>query len=135
VNDWLADGVRAGQEQAQIDILGQRKVDTNGVEEGGEGRVVRLSRPIEMSELEARIKKHLKLSQSKSANTLYIFFSPNFQSTQTSLVVQVGYSDRSSKLIQSVAMCAGSGGAMLLGRDADVYFTGEMSHVRFESQF
>jgi hypothetical protein len=27
-------------------------------------------------------------------------------------------------------MCAGSGGAMLLGRDADVYFTGEMSHVR-----
>jgi putative NIF3 family GTP cyclohydrolase 1 type 2 len=66
VNDWLADGVRAGQEQVQIDILGQRKVDTNGVEEGGEGRVVRLNHPIEMSELEARIKKHLKLSQSKS---------------------------------------------------------------------
>jgi len=61
----LADGVRAGQEQAQIDILGQRKVDTNGVEEGGEGRVVRLSRPIEMSELEARIKKHQISNQLK----------------------------------------------------------------------
>jgi hypothetical protein len=32
--------------------------------------------------------------------------------------------------IQSVAICAGSGGSMLLGVDADVYFTGEMSHVR-----
>lgn len=40
-------------------------MDANGVEEGGEGRVVRLNQPIEMSELEARIKKHLKLSQSK----------------------------------------------------------------------
>jgi NIF3 (NGG1p interacting factor 3) len=32
--------------------------------------------------------------------------------------------------IQSVAICAGSGGSMLLGVDADAYFTGEMSHVR-----
>lgn len=44
-------------------------------------------------------------------------------------VVQVGYPAVSSKSIQSVAICAGSGGSMLLGRDADVYFTGEMSHV------
>ena len=28
-----------------------------------------------------------------------------------------------------MAICAGSGGSMLLGVDADVYFTGEMSHV------
>jgi hypothetical protein len=28
-----------------------------------------------------------------------------------------------------VAICAGSGGSLLLGVDADVYFTGEMSHV------
>jgi hypothetical protein len=62
----LAEGVRAGQERVDVDILGQRKVDTNGVEEGGEGRVVKLSQPIEMSELEVRIKKHLKLSQSES---------------------------------------------------------------------
>ena len=33
--------------------------------------------------------------------------------------------------IHTVAICAGSGGSMLLGRDADVYFTGEMTHVRF----
>ncbi|KAH9176872.1 GTP cyclohydrolase 1 type 2/Nif3 [Lactarius sanguifluus] len=30
--------------------------------------------------------------------------------------------------VQSIAICAGSGGSMLLGVDADVYFTGEMSH-------
>ena len=32
--------------------------------------------------------------------------------------------------VRSVAICAGSGGSVLLGVDADVYFTGEMSHVR-----
>jgi putative NIF3 family GTP cyclohydrolase 1 type 2 len=32
--------------------------------------------------------------------------------------------------VQSIAICAGSGGSMLLGVDADVYLTGEMSHVR-----
>ena len=31
-------------------------------------------------------------------------------------------------MVSTVAICAGSGGSMLLGVDADVYFTGEMSH-------
>jgi len=105
VNDWLAEGIIAGKEQNEVDILGQRKIDSAGVEEGGEGRVVRFSRPIEMKELVTRIKRHLKLSQ-----------------------IQVGYPTSPSKFIQSVAICAGSGGSMLLGQDADVYFTGEMSH-------
>ena len=30
--------------------------------------------------------------------------------------------------MSTIAICAGSGGSMLLGVDADVYFTGEMSH-------
>ena len=34
-----------------------------------------------------------------------------------------------SEKVTSVAICAGSGGSMLLGVDADVYLTGEMSHV------
>ena len=32
--------------------------------------------------------------------------------------------------VRTVAICAGSGGSVLSGVDADVYFTGEMSHVR-----
>ena len=31
-------------------------------------------------------------------------------------------------MVSTVAICAGSGGSLLLGVDADVYFTGEMSH-------
>ncbi|KAK0219586.1 hypothetical protein EDD85DRAFT_780476 [Armillaria nabsnona] len=30
--------------------------------------------------------------------------------------------------VRTIAICAGSGGSMLVGRDADVYLTGEMSH-------
>lgn len=33
--------------------------------------------------------------------------------------------------VRTVAICAGSGGSVLDGVDADVYLTGEMSHVRF----
>jgi putative NIF3 family GTP cyclohydrolase 1 type 2 len=80
VNDWLAEGIIAGKEQNEVDILGQRKIDSAGVEEGGEGRVVRFSRPIEMKELVTRIKRHLKLSQSEPG----IFFSPS-RSTQRHL--------------------------------------------------
>lgn len=49
------------------------------------------------------------------------------------LEVQVAYpyADKSrSMAVRTVAICAGSGGSMLLGREADVYLTGEMMHVR-----
>jgi hypothetical protein len=39
----------------------------------------------------------------------------------------------SEKPIKSVAICAGAGGTLLSGVDADVYFTGEMQHVRSDS--
>jgi hypothetical protein len=56
-------------------------------------------------------------------------------------LVEVGYAEQesqgrssastqsSSSLVRSIVICAGSGGSMLLGKQADVYFTGEMSHV------
>ncbi|KAF7966113.1 hypothetical protein HWV62_33881 [Athelia sp. TMB] len=49
-------------------------------------------------------------------------------------MIQVGYpvasarTSTSEMAVQTVAICAGSGGDMLLGHEADVYFTGEMSH-------
>lgn len=46
--------------------------------------------------------------------------------------VQVGYpaNDESrSSPIRTIAICVGSGGSMLGGKQADVYLTGEMSHV------
>ncbi len=35
-----------------------------------------------------------------------------------------------STKINSIAICAGSGGSIFKGVDADLYLTGEMSHVR-----
>lgn len=44
--------------------------------------------------------------------------------------VQVAYakSERERAIVSTIAICAGSGGSVLLGVEADVYFTGEMSH-------
>ena len=46
--------------------------------------------------------------------------------------VHVAYAkpEKEHKMISTIGICAGSGGSMLLGVDADVYFTGEMAHVR-----
>lgn len=52
--------------------------------------------------------------------------------------VQVGYpadQDGRPSTIRSIAICAGSGGSMLAGQDADLYLTGEMSHVRVIPNF
>ncbi|KAG6873073.1 hypothetical protein C0995_003381 [Termitomyces sp. Mi166 len=108
INDWLANGILHGKENGSISSLVGDKVSPNGAVEGGEGRLVTLHSAISMSTLESRIKEHLKLSQ-----------------------IQVGYatsSDAQSTPIRTVAICAGSGGSMLAGKEADVYFTGEMSH-------
>lgn len=46
--------------------------------------------------------------------------------------VEVAYAVGSQGLesnIKSIAVCAGSGGSVIIGKAADVYLTGEMSHV------
>ncbi|KAF9458036.1 GTP cyclohydrolase 1 type 2/Nif3 [Collybia nuda] len=105
VNDWLAEGVLGGGKDGAIQSLVGEKVSPTGASEGGEGRLVTLNTPIGLGVLESRIKTHLKLSQ-----------------------IQVGYAESHLSPIRTIAICAGSGGAMLSGKQADVYFTGEMSH-------
>lgn len=100
INDWLADGVMGPQKDtAKVNILGEIKG-----EEGGAGRIVTLDEPVPIEELVQRVKKHLSLSQ-----------------------VDVGR-PLAQKPIKTIALCAGSGGSLLSGVDADVYFTGEMQH-------
>lgn len=71
VNDWLAvdvvgDGDLGGEGgNGEVSVLGDEKVSKGGVVEGGEGRLVRLAKPIMMGELEDRIKRHLNLAQSE----------------------------------------------------------------------
>jgi dinuclear metal center YbgI/SA1388 family protein len=100
INDWLAEGVMGPQKAtAKVNILGEIKGEA-----GGAGRIVTLDEPIPIEELVQRVKKHLSLSQ-----------------------VDVGR-PLAQKSIKSVAICAGAGGTLLSGVDADVYFTGEMQH-------
>lgn len=100
INDWLADGVMGPQKAtAKIDILGEPKGEA-----GGAGRIVTLDEPIPIEELVQRVKKHLSLSQVDVGRPLV------------------------QKPIKTIAVCAGSGGSLFSGVDADVYFTGEMQH-------
>lgn len=106
VNDWLADGVLSCGE-GRVSSLVKDKLDSSGEVEGGEGRLVALKAPVEMETLLKNIKKHLRLSQVQVAGT---------------------NSFREAALVRTIAICAGSGGSMLAGKEADVYLTGEMSH-------
>lgn len=102
INDWLADGVMGPQKAtAKVNILGEIKGEA-----GGAGRIVTLDEPIPIEELVQRVKKHLSLSQVDVGRPLA----------------------QKKKSIRSVAICAGAGGTLLSGVDADVYFTGEMQH-------
>lgn len=101
INDWLADGVRAGG-PAEVRYIGEAFG-----EEGGQGRLVTFAEPVSMQDLQARVKKHLGLQH-----------------------LQVAYpaGQGAGTTVSTVAICAGSGGSMFAGLQADVYFTGEMSH-------
>lgn len=100
INDWLADGVMGPQKAtAKVGILGEPKGEA-----GGAGRIVTLDEPIPIEELVQRVKKHLSLSQVDVGRPLV------------------------QKPIKTIAVCAGSGGSLFSGVDADVYFTGEMQH-------
>ncbi|KAJ7190980.1 NGG1 interacting factor 3-like protein [Mycena pura] len=75
---------------------------------GGDGRRVEFAEPMEMAELEGRVKRGLGLS-----------------------TIQVGYSSaRQDRQVRSVAICAGAGASMFSAykEPTDVFFTGEMQH-------
>lgn len=118
INDWLAQGLLSGAKDGVIEPLAGQKLNATGDSEGAEGRLVTLNQPIDMRELERRIKAHLKLTH------LQVGYAEQVEEP-----VEAGQ-DRSSSpwSVRTIAICAGSGGSMLLGTKADVYFTGEMSH-------
>ncbi|KAJ7598830.1 NGG1p interacting factor 3 [Mycena floridula] len=106
VNDWLVEGVISKTSATKGTVTGLTEIE--GAEgKGTSGRLATFEAPITMSVLEKRIKQHLGLSQ-----------------------IQVAYasSERQAASVQTVAICAGSGGSVFAGKPADVYFTGEMPH-------
>ncbi|KAF9511062.1 hypothetical protein BS47DRAFT_1299463 [Hydnum rufescens UP504] len=103
VNDWLAGGV-LGDASGEVSILGEEKEGGAGV-----GRLVSLSQREGIDSVAQRIKQFLKLDRVASPDL------PSLSNDDAS--------------VATVALCAGSGGSVLNGVDADVYFTGEMAHV------
>jgi dinuclear metal center YbgI/SA1388 family protein len=103
VNDWLAQGLGEG---ACEPILPFVESDSGEVEvQAGQGRLVRLHRPVTLSTLIRRIKAHLRLKK-----------------------VRVAVAGSRNPVVSSVALCAGAGGSVLDGVEADAYLTGEMRH-------
>ena len=103
VNDWLAQGLGEG-DSAPIIPFAQPGFETAEVATG-QGRLVRLRKPVTLSTLVRRVKSHLGLKKLRVAKVR-----------------------RGNPLVSSVALCAGAGGSVLGGVEADVYLTGEMRH-------
>lgn len=126
ITDWLADAIVGDDPEAGSvkPLIGGATTDDT-IDDGAAGRLVTLNSPMMIDVLVKRIKSHLKLSQSEYE---YISHHVASHSTFPMAPVQVGYASRSSP-VKRIAICAGSGGSMLSGKQADAYFTGEMSHV------
>lgn len=95
VNDWLADGVGDGEISVLQPVAGT---------DAGQGRRVVLNRPVQLSTLVRRIRRHLGLQSVRAA------------------------SPPAAGPVSSIAVCAGAGTDVFQGIEADCYVTGEMSH-------
>ncbi|XP_055472543.1 NIF3-like protein 1 [Psammomys obesus] len=73
----------------------------------GMGRLCTLDTSVSLATMIKRIKRHLKLSHLRLA---------------------LGVGKTLESPVNTVALCAGSGGSILQGVEADLYLTGEMSH-------
>ena len=105
VNDWLCSGLGKGSVRAIQPCINPKSQSNHEV---GQGRVLKLSRPISPKLLIQRIKHHL-------ANK-YLH------------VTMLGTTAQKF-LIQTIAICAGAGGPLVSSvSEADAYFTGEMRH-------
>ncbi|XP_006004863.1 NIF3-like protein 1 isoform X1 [Latimeria chalumnae] len=73
----------------------------------GMGRLCQLKEPVSIATVVERIKNHLKLNHVRLA---------------------LGSGKTLDSVLKTAAVCAGSGGSVLQGIEADLYLTGEMSH-------
>ncbi|MEQ8768333.1 MAG: Nif3-like dinuclear metal center hexameric protein [Planctomycetota bacterium] len=95
------------------DVLGEGRsydvfvLDRRAELDRGQGRLAVLPQPMAIEDLVTVIKRQLGLEKIRCA------IAPNHREGQS---------------IRSVALCAGAGGSVLMGADADLYWTGEMRH-------
>lgn len=106
VNDWLVDGIS----DAGANLQSKKVIEENpeGVPEVGMGRLIELKNPISLKQAVEKVKNSLGLKYIQIATK------------------SIDAIDAPS--IKTVAICAGSGGGVFKGVEADLYYTGEMSH-------
>ncbi|KAF8461108.1 GTP cyclohydrolase 1 type 2/Nif3 [Kalaharituber pfeilii] len=107
VNDWLTDGISGGKEnEISREVLIPVEV-VEGFASAGMGRMVTLKEPSSLGSLVERVKAYLGMKH---------------------LMVAEAARHKNTTSIRRIGVCAGSGGSMFKGLDADLYFTGELSH-------
>lgn len=103
VNDFLAEGVSKGSK-----VIEKVPIEAHETEQDcGMGRIVTLESPITIEEAVTRIKLSLGLKY---------------------LSVALANGNDKYHKIKTIAICAGSGGSVFKGVQADLYYTGELSH-------
>lgn len=88
--------------------------------DSGQGRLVSLDSPCSVRELIGRIKSHLHLRQ------LRVAFPASSSSSGSSS--SPSSADPDTRLVRTIAICAGAGASVVSSVRADVWWTGEMSH-------
>lgn len=108
VNDWI---ISCFDCSSKIAITPSQYLDTAGM-----GRLATLSSPQPLSTICDIVKRHLGISHLRVAHA-----DPVCWKRRCGL-------DSACGTIRTIGVCAGSGGSLLRGVDADLYITGEMSH-------
>lgn len=107
INDWLAQAFTSFAEKSKPNGFTIAPIEPleDEVASPGKGRIVTYHEDLPLSTIVALIKKHLGVA-----------------------FLQVASTAKDVPMVKTIAICAGSGGSMLKDVNADVYFTGEMSH-------
>ncbi|PVH18673.1 YbgI/family dinuclear metal center protein [Candidozyma haemuli] len=103
VNDFLADGIAQN-----LKVKSRSVIQPNPDEEGcGMGRFIELEEPAPLTSLVENVKDSQSLRH---------------------VQVGVGRNLKKDHSVKTIAICAGSGGSVFRGVEADLYYTGELSH-------
>jgi len=129
VNDWLAGGCNTDEilglaSTVRISDIGEIKTQSEG-KEVGVGRMVHFGRPVDLQAVIRAIKAHLSMDTGR--HDCFAFF--NKRADPGLVLVELAQSPTGPSSISTIALCAGSGSSVIGQTPADVYFTGEMSHV------
>jgi len=95
VNDWLSDAFGDSSRCPLEPLISDPAI--------GQGRLVKLAKPISLIQAQALIKKHLSLKHLRVAAA-------------------------GNTKIKTIALCAGAGASVICNTGADLLFTGEMRH-------